>query len=177
MLSASQIVKLIPEGGSITLSFTVTKDGNLSVLFKPQYPSNKSFSHDVNEAVEKVTAPRLITGTPEELDGTFMELIEKVAGSVKNLSTIVDDVDKDVKEAAEKIKAEGIKKVEASIKEAKKKEKIDKEKEKTAKPAETSPDATEKEEENVDEVNNPNPTEGGDTVATTSSPAEQISLY
>ncbi len=123
MLTANQIVKLVPEGGSITFSFTVTKEGKLAVLFKPQYPENKNLSHDVKEAVEKVTAPRLITGTPDELDNSFMELIGKAVESVKTVNAIIEEVDKDAKDAIEKIKTEGVKKVETAIREAKKKEK------------------------------------------------------
>jgi PRTRC genetic system protein E len=75
MLNASQIKGLIPEGGSLILNIAATKEGKLSVLVNPQCPEKSTPNlGGAAWAIKAATAPRLVTGTPEELDNGFMAL-------------------------------------------------------------------------------------------------------
>lgn len=119
MLNASQIKGLIPEGGSLILNITATKDGKLSVLVNPQCPEKPTSNlSGAAGAIKAATAPRLVTGTPEELDNGFMDILNKVIESRSSLSATLEAIEKETKEAIDKARAEGAKKVEDAQKTA-----------------------------------------------------------
>lgn len=119
MLNASQIKGLIPEGGSLILNITATKDSKLSVLVNPQCPEKSTPNlSGAAGAIKAATAPRLITGTPEELDNGFMDILNKVIESRSSLSATLEAIEKETKEAIDKARVEGTKKVEEAQKTA-----------------------------------------------------------
>lgn len=125
MLNASQMKGLIPDGGSLILNITVTKEGNLSVLINPQYSEKPTPNlSGASGAIKAATAPRLVTGTPEELDNGFMELLNRVIESRSSLSATIESIEKETKEAIDKARAEGTKKVEEAQKAAAKTSKL-----------------------------------------------------
>lgn len=133
MLNAKEIIGLVPQGGSLVLSFTLTKDG-MAVLVNPR-PVIKTGADlsGAKDAIEAAMQPRVVRGTADELDAGFMGLLTQVVASQNSLLGTISEVEAATKEAIEKVKKEGAGKVEAAVKTATAKAKA------TAKPVTAKP--------------------------------------
>lgn len=118
MLDAKEIIGLVPQGGSLVLSFTLTKDG-MAVLVNPR-PVVKTGADlsGAKDAIEAAMQPRVVRGTADELDAGFMGLLTQVVASQNSLLGTISEVEAATKEAIEKVKKEGAGKVEAAVKTA-----------------------------------------------------------
>ena len=78
MLKAMEVKNLIPEKGTLVLSFRIAEDGRLSVIVHPKYPEAKIENLSAaKDAIEKAKTPVVITATPEGLDERFMEILSQ----------------------------------------------------------------------------------------------------
>ncbi|OGP24997.1 MAG: hypothetical protein A2X99_02320 [Deltaproteobacteria bacterium GWB2_55_19] len=118
MLNATQIKEIVPQGGSLLLSFTVAEDGNLTVLIHPKFP-DKDVKNADKENVKRIREnPVVISGTAEELDAGFMDFLNTVVAKKASFEEAVKTVDAEITTALAAIKTEGNKKVETARKTA-----------------------------------------------------------
>ena len=106
MLKASEVKNLIPEKGTLILSFRIAEDGRLSVIVHPKYPEAKIENlSSARDAIEKAKTPVVITATPEDLDERFMEILSNVQEALKQAKASADKR----MEAAQKTSKPGVK--------------------------------------------------------------------
>lgn len=117
MLKASEVKNLIPERGTLVLSFRTAEDGRLSVIVHPKYPEAKIENlSSARDAIEKAKTPIVITATPEDLDERFMEILTQTVSKRQSLEEALKSLDANVQEALKQAKASADKKLETAKK-------------------------------------------------------------
>ncbi|MCR4314532.1 MAG: PRTRC system protein E [Candidatus Uhrbacteria bacterium] len=120
MLKASEVKNLIPEKGTLVLSFRTAEEGRLSVIVHPKYPEAKIENlSSAKDAIEKAKTPVVITATPEDLDERFMEILSQTVSKRQSLEEALKSLDANVQEALKQAKASADKRMEAAKKTSK----------------------------------------------------------
>lgn len=120
MLKASEVKNLIPEKGTLVLSFRTAEAGRLSVIVHPKYPEAKIENlSSAKDAIEKAKTPVVITATPEDLDARFMEILSQTVSKRQSLEEALKSLDANVQEALKQAKTSADKRIEAAKKTSK----------------------------------------------------------
>lgn len=120
MLKASEVKNLIPEKGTLVLSFRIAEEGRLSIIVHPKYPEAKIENlSSAKDAIEKAKTPVVITATPEDLDARFMEILSQTVSKRQSLEEALKSLDANVQEALKQAKASADKKLETAKKNSK----------------------------------------------------------
>ncbi|MBI5642652.1 MAG: PRTRC system protein E [Deltaproteobacteria bacterium] len=120
MLKASEVKNLIPEKGTLVLSFRIAEDGRLSVIVHPKYPEAKIENlSSARDAIEKAKTPVVITATHEDLDEKFMEILSQTVAKRQSFEEALKNLDANVQEALKQAKTSADKRMEAAKKTSK----------------------------------------------------------